>query len=295
MIASMTGFGRSEEVKNGRKITVEMKSLNHRFLEVSFRLPPALSYLEPEMKKKVSEAFARGRIEVYIRVDSVEGGASGSALALDLSLAKRYRDLLEELKGELGVPGDITLSMIVSFRDIFALRDTEDGSVLWRDVEGVLEGAIGALKEMRLKEGEAIRRDLIPRVTFIEGLLDDVLARAPQVAKDYRRNLLERVRELSEGMELDEGRLCQEVALMAEKSDITEEVVRLRSHISQFLDLLTNADGEAVGRKIDFLLQEMNREINTMGSKSPDAVIARRVIDMKGELARIREQVQNVE
>ncbi|MCX7634171.1 MAG: YicC family protein [Syntrophales bacterium] len=292
MIASMTGYGRSEDTKNGRKITVEMKSLNHRFLEVAVRLPAALSFLEPEVKKKVAESLSRGRVEVAVRIEGTEEGEGG--LELNITAARRYYDLLLRLKDELGLSGEVDLAMMSSLRDVLVWRDapTQPAS-LWRDVEVVLDDAVGALSAMRLREGGILKEDLAKRMESIEVILEEIAKRTPEVVLEYRQRLIERIRELAAGIEIDEGRLCQEVAIMAEKSDITEEIVRLRSHIAQFSALLN--EGGAVGRGLDFLLQEINREVNTIGSKSNDAVLAKHVVALKGELAKVREQVQNIE
>jgi uncharacterized protein (TIGR00255 family) len=198
------------------------------------------------------------------------------------------------LRGELGLKEEITLNMVAGFRDAFILKEPGlDLSAIWEELEVVLNKAMDALLEMRKKEGEVIYHDLILRIDLIMKSLNSIESRAPQVVLEYRKRLGERVKELTGGIVVDDLRLAQEVAIMAEKSDITEEIVRLKSHIIQFGDLLKGND--AVGRNIDFLIQEMIREINTMGSKSSDAEISKMVIDIKSELARIREQAQNIE
>jgi uncharacterized protein (TIGR00255 family) len=294
MIQSMTGYGRTESILNGRKYTVEIKSLNHRYLEISLRLPNVLSPLELEIKKKISGRFTRGRIEASIRMDSDYGSISDGRYELNLPGIQNYYELLVQLREELKLKEDITLSMITGFRDAFVLKEPGlDVSVLWEELEGVLDTAIVALMEMRKKEGENIYHDLIGRLDLIMKFLDTIVSRAPQVIVEYQKRLTERVKELTGGVVIDDIRLSQEVAIMAEKSDITEEIVRFKSHVLQFGDLLMSID--ASGRNIDFLIQEMIREINTIGSKSSDAELSRKVIDIKSELSRIREQVQNVE
>lgn len=294
MIQSMTGYGRTEAILNDRKYTVEIKSLNHRYLEISLRLPTLLSPLELEIKKKISGRFTRGRIEASIRMDSDCGSISEGRYELNLPLIRNYYELLMLLKQELNLEEKITLTMMTGFRDAFVLKDPGlDLSVVWEDLESVLDKAMAALIEMRKKEGENIYHDLMQRLNLIIKSLDSIALRAPQVTVEYQKRLSERVKELTGGMVLDDLRLGQEVAIMAEKSDITEEIVRLKSHIHQFGDLLKNID--AAGRNIDFIIQEMIREINTIGSKSSDADISRKVIEIKSELARIREQVQNIE
>lgn len=294
MIQSMTGYGRTESVVNMRKYTIEIKSLNHRYLEISLRLPASLVPLELDIKKRIGGRFTRGRIEANIRVDSDYGSVGESRYELNLPLVRNYYELLVQLREELKIEDDITLGMIAAFRDAYVLKESgPDVSVIWGELEGVIERAMDALMEMRKKEGENIYRDLMVRIDLITKFLDSIALRSPQVVLDYQKRLGERIKELSGGVALDDLRLIQEVAIIADRSDITEEIVRFKSHILQFGDLLESVD--AAGRNIDFLLQEMNREINTIGSKSSDAEISRKVIEIKTELARIREQVQNIE
>ena len=294
MIKSMTGYGKAEAVLAGRKFTMEMKSVNHRFLEISLRLPGMLLPLEGEIKKRIGEKFSRGRIEATLRVDGDGNAENEGRFTLNLPLVRNYHALLRQLKEELHLGDEITLAMMAGFRDAFVPAETvQDPATLWEGLSMILAEAIRTLTEMREKEGESLKRDLTARLDLIAGFLEGIAGRAPQVVLDYQKRLTDRVRELTSGMVIDEARLLQEVAIMAEKSDITEEVVRFRSHIGQFTDLLAGAD--AAGRKIDFLIQEMGREINTIGSKSGNAEISRSVIEIKSELAKLREQVQNIE
>lgn len=294
MIKSMTGYGKAEAVLSDRKFMFEMKSVNHRFLEISLRLPGALLPLEGEIKRRIGEQFSRGRIEATLRMES-DGGAEGTGrFTLNLPLVRNYHALLNQLKEELQLGGEITLEMMAGFRDTFVPAETnQEPAALLEGISEILGEAIRTLTEMREKEGETLKRDLTARLNSIAGLLAGIDGRAPQVVLDYQRRLVDRIRELTGGLVMDEARLLQEVAIMAEKSDITEEIVRFRSHIDQFTDLLAGED--AAGRKIDFLIQEMGREINTIGSKSGDAEISRNVIEIKSELAKLREQVQNIE
>ena len=294
MTRSMTGYGRAEAVLTGRKFTVEMKSVNHRYLETSLRLPGILLPLETEIKKRIGEQFSRGRIEATFRVDSGGNTENGGRFVLNLPLIRNYHALLSQLKEELQLSDEISLSMMAGFRDAFVTTETvQDPETLWDGLSRVLDEAIRMLTEMREQEGESLKRDLTARLSLIAGFLEVIAGRTPQVVLEYQKRLVERIRELTGGMAIDEARLLQEVAIMAEKSDITEEIVRFRSHIDQFTGLLTG--GDAAGRKIDFLIQEMGREINTIGSKSGDAEISRNVIEVKGELAKLRECVQNIE
>ena len=294
MIESMTGYGRIESIQNGRKYSVEMKSLNHRYLEISLRLPAILSPLELDIKKRISSKFTRGRIEAIIRMDSECSSVIESRYELNLPLIRNYYELLTQLREEFKLEEEITLSMMTGFRDAFTQKEPGlDLSATWEELGTVLDTAMTALIDMREKEGKNVCDDLVLRVGLIIKSLDSITLRAPKVVSEYQERLGERVKELVGGIALDELRLQQEVAIMAEKCDISEEIVRLNSHIEQFRDLLESRD--AVGRNMDFLIQEMIREVNTIGSKSSDAEISRKVIDIKSELSRIREQVQNIE
>lgn len=294
MIRSMTGFGRMEGVAAGKRILVEMKSLNHRYLEISLRMPAALSVLEMEIKKRIGERYTRGKFEVSVRLENGGGSEAPPVLALNLPLARQYHSLLAQLRRELGIPGEVTLEMMAGFRDLFVTGEgEEDIPALWEGLEKVLTQTMEKLTAMRDAEGESLGRDLTERMGTVERLVQEIARRAPEVVLEYRQRLADRVRELTAGMVVDESRLHQEVAILAEKSDITEEVVRMNSHLGQFRDFMTAE--EAVGRKMDFLIQEMNREVNTIGAKSQDGEIARLVIELKSELAKLREQIQNVE
>ena len=242
----------------------------------------------------MGEQFSRGRIEVTIRVDDGEDMELEGRLALNTPKVRYYYDLLTQLKQELALSDEITLAMMSSFRDIFIPKENESApDVAWGDLETVLQATMATLMDMRQIEGEALKKDLMARIAVIKENLEGVSLRAPVVVVEYRKRLTDRIKELTNGMVVDEARLIQEVAIMAEKSDITEEIVRMESHMAQFIDLLTS--GDCIGRKVDFLIQEMNREVNTIGSKSGDAEIARQVIEMKSEMAKLREQVQNIE
>ncbi|HLA05331.1 MAG TPA: YicC/YloC family endoribonuclease [Syntrophales bacterium] len=293
MIKSMTGYGRAETILKGKRTVAEIKSLNHRYLEVSLRLPPTLASLEMEIKKKIAKVFSRGKIEVSIRMDYNGSPDKITGLDLNIPLIRSYYSLLCRIKQELNMKDEITLAMMAAFRDAFAAPEEDDIAAVWQLLEVVLDEAVVALTVMREKEGDVLCRDLRDRAATVARLLDVVGNRGPQALTAYQKRLRERIRELRGDMEIDESRLMQEIAIMAEKSDIMEEIVRLRSHIDQFNDMLQS--DQAVGRKVDFLIQEMGREVNTIGSKSGDAETSRHVIEIKSELARIREQVQNIE
>ena len=288
----MTGYGRVETTGQDRNIVVEFKSVNHRFLEISLRMPQALSPLELEFKKKIGEKIKRGRVEVFIRLEAASTSAAETMVNLDI--ARNYFAALQRLKNELGLTEEIGLKTLVGFRDIFSQpAETEIQPDVLIKIAAALEEALDMLVSMRQEEGLAIYQDMKQRLDLIKGILETINARSPQVILEYQRRLAERIKELTAGCVIDEARLAQEAAILADKSDITEEIVRMHSHIGQFVTLLQSAEAE--GKKIDFLLQEMNREINTIGSKSNDAEIARQVIEAKSELSKLREQAQNIE
>jgi len=281
MIKSMTGYGRAETVQEGRNIIVEAKSVNHRFLEIFLRTPSALFPLEMDFKKKISERFKRGRIEVSIRLEGE--GADVSKVNLNLEIAHDYFDVLNRLKTEFDLPSPISLKTLAGFRDIFTSpADVQLSPDFLNQVEKTFLESLAMLINMRQDEGFAMFQDMDMRLKAIKGILGTIKLRVPQVVIEYQNRLAERIKELAAGYALDDARLAQEVAFMAERSDITEEIVRMHSHIGQFEEFLQSAATE--GRKIDFLLQEMNREINTIGSKSSDVEITRQVIEVKSEL-----------
>ena len=292
MIKSMTGYGRVVALLDGRNIAVEAKSVNHRFLEISLRTPSALFPLEMEYKKKIGERFKRGRIDVSIRLEGE--GADTSKVNLNLEIAHNYFDVLSRLQAEFHLQEPITLKSLTVFRDIFTPpSETELSPDFLSQVEKTLQEALSMLVNMRQDEGMALYSDMQMRLKVITEIMETIRLRAPQVVLEYQKRLADRIKELTAGYVLDDARLAQEVAIMADRCDITEELVRMQSHINQFEALLQSEDAE--GKKIDFLLQEMNREINTIGSKSNDAEITRQVIEAKSELGKLREQAQNIE
>jgi len=292
MIKSMTGYGRVETVQEGRNIIVEAKSVNHRFLEIFLRTPSVLFPLETDFKKKISERFKRGRIEVSIRLEGE--GADVSKVNLNLEIARDYFNVLNRLKAEFDLESPISLKTLAGFRDIFTPpSEMQLSPDFLNQVEKTFLESLAMLRDMRQDEGLAMFQDMDMRLKAITGILETIKLRAPQVVIEYQKRLAERIKELTAGYALDDARLTQEVAIMAERIDITEEIVRMHSHIGQFEELLQS--GGAEGRKIDFLLQEMNREINTIGSKSSDVEITRQVIEAKSELGKLREQAQNIE
>jgi uncharacterized protein (TIGR00255 family) len=290
----MTGYGRAEALIEGRKWIIEIKSLNHRYIEIITRLPNALSPLEVDIKKRVGERIFRGRIEVSVQADAESGGDNGVQYSLNLPLLRNYHALLLKIREELGLQDPVELRTLVRFKEIFVPSETRfDPAEAWKELRKTLDEALDALIRMRRAEGEILKKDFAARLETLKRHIESAKARAPKTVLEYKQRLQERIRELTEGLEMDPVRLSQEVALLAEKSDITEEIVRFESHVSQMEKLLRGSD--SIGRKLDFLLQEMGREVNTIGSKSNDISIAQDVIELKSELAKLREQAQNVE
>ena len=281
-----------EGLCDGRNVIVEAKSVNHRFLEIALRIPASLYPLEMEYKKKIAERFKRGRIDVSIRLEGE--GSDASKVNLNMDIARGYFDVLNRLKTEFNIQEPINLKNLINFRDIFTPpAETQLDADLLNAVGKMLHEALTILVNMRQDEGIVLFSDMQMRLQAIGEIMGDIRLRAPQVVLEYQKRLSERIKDLTAGLELDAVRLAQEVAVMADRCDITEEIVRMQSHIGQFEALLQS--DEAEGRKIDFLLQEMNREINTIGSKGNDLEIARQVIEVKSELGKLREQAQNIE
>ena len=289
---SMTGYGRSEVRHAQMAFTVEARSVNHRYLDVAIRLPRLYVPLEARMKQRVSAYFTRGRIDITLAQQT--STAMRRALSLDQTLAQQYFEALQHLQKLLRLPGTIDLSMMASLRDIFSVEEASaDLESDWEIIAQGLDGALKALQQMRRQEGEALIRDFHMRSQTMAQEIQTIRQRVPEVVVEYRQRLEQRVKDLFAQFELDPARVAQEAILFAERTDITEELTRLEAHLQAFTRLL--ASSEAVGRKIDFLVQEMHREINTIGSKNNDTAIAHSVVELKSELERMREQIQNIE
>lgn len=290
MISSMTGFGRGEIKKNGFVVSVEMRSLNHRFLEIEVRLPRSLSAYEPELKDLIGSQLSRGRISATI---SVKGEQLPTAnLAIDKRLAATYLKLLQELKQELNLNGEIHLDQLLNFPDVITVETEEPDENVWGSVKKSVSAAIDDLKEMRLREGVEIRKDLETRIYQLNKIIMNIESHTKNRSVELYRKLRERVQAIVDSEIIDAGRLEAEVAVMAEKADVTEECIRFKSHATLFLELLDKPESE--GRKLNFLLQEMHREANTIGAKTSDAESAHRVVEIKEEVEKLREQVQNI-
>lgn len=288
----MTGFGRGEGVRERYRVTVEARAVNHRFLDAVVRLPKAAAPFEEKVRSMVAARLSRGRVELFVSIEEV--GEHPRTVKVDMPLAQGYYAALRELQSGLKLPGEITLSMILDAPGVVTAEETTDPEALWAALEEATERALGEVVRMREAEGARLAADVKARLGAVEGRVEAIARRSPAVNEEYRKRLEERVREALGDLTLDEGRLLQEVALMADRTSIAEEIVRLRSHLVEAHTTLQGPD-PAVGRKFDFLLQEMNREVNTIGSKGNDVEIAREVIAVKAELEKIREQIQNLE
>ena len=291
MIRSMTGFGAGHGAAGAEEIDVEARSVNHKFCEVKVRLPRELAALEIDATRAVKERLARGGVEVTVRR---AGGAGGLAPRVDAALAEAYARAFAEVGARLGIPGGPALSDVIGADGVVRLEERAVDVEAARTALGrALGHALEALVAMRAREGEALARDLEARLASVEALVGRVGQLSPRAVEHHRARLEERIAELSRGIPLDPARLAQEVALFADRTDVAEEITRLQSHVAQARALLRS--GEPAGRKLDFLVQEMHREANTIGSKSQSAEIAGVVVQLKAEIERMREQVQNVE
>lgn len=292
MIHSMTGFGRGQGQANGMDITVELRSVNHRFFEYSSRLPRAFGFLDEKLKSFLQERIARGKVDVSVYIDVTD--APGAEVAVNRTLAQAYASAARELADVCGVPNDLTTRSLMQLPDVITVRRAaEDEDAVWAAVRGVTEQALERFLAMREREGARMREDVLNRRRTLLEAVAFVEERSPQTVREHMDKVQTRMRELLDGAAVDEGRLLTEAGLIADRLAVAEETVRLRSHLDQ-LEALVNAD-EPVGRKLDFLVQEINRETNTIGSKSQDLSLTRRIVDMKSEIEKIREQIQNIE
>jgi len=292
VVRSMTGYGKCTEILGGREITVEIKSVNHRFFEFSARFPRVYGFLEEKIKSFVQSRVSRGKIEVNVSVINIE--TADTKISVNEEVAKGYIDALRTLCEPLGVVDDLRLSSVARFPDVFTVTKADtDEEMLWNDVREVLSKAVEAFAKMREREGESLRADFLNRLVNIENLVSSVEERSPKRVEEYRERLYKKISEVLSSNTLDESRIITEVAIFADKVAVDEETVRLRSHIAQFREILEY--NEPIGKKLDFLIQEFNREANTIGSKSQDAEGARYVVSIKAEIEKVREQIQNVE
>ena len=292
MVKSMTGYGRAREMRNGRDITVEVRSVNNRYLDCTVKMPRAYIFAEDRMKARVQQAISRGKVDVFVTIDA--SAADEAVVAVNEPLARGYYEALTRLKTMFSLSGEVTPEVLAKFPDVLAItKAEEDVEAIAADICAVLDDALAAYNDMRAVEGEKLAADVAGRVTTIETVVGKVEERSPQTVAAYRQRLEAKMQEVLQSTTIDESRILTEAAIFADKIAVDEETVRLRSHIAQLRAML--ASDEPVGRKLDFLIQEVNRECNTIGSKCSDLTIAQDVVNMKAEVEKIREQVQNME
>ncbi|MBQ9964725.1 MAG: YicC family protein [Clostridia bacterium] len=292
MIRSMTGYGRHQAVIGGYDVTVELKSVNHRYFEYSSRLPRTCGFLDDKLKTYLQGYISRGKVDVYVSLDAVE--VADSVVVVNTALAKAYRDALESISTELDVRNDVSAMSLARFPDVLTVRKAEaDEEAIWAAVQQVAEVAVQKFVAMRELEGERMRADVLSRRETILNAVSVVEERSPQTVREHMEKVEARMRELLGTATVDEQRLLTEAAIFADKIATAEETVRLRSHMDQLQTLLDS--DEPIGRKLDFLVQEINRETNTIGSKATDLQLAQVVVDVKAEIEKIREQIQNIE
>ncbi len=292
MIKSMTGFGRCEEVINGRDIIIEIKSVNHRYFEFSSRITRGYGFLDEKLKSYLQSKISRGKIDVYASIETMED--TDAQVLVNHSLAAGYVNALRELAQRYSLRDDISVGTVSRYSDIFTVHKApEDEQIIWDSVRQVADQALTAFLKMREIEGERLKADILQRAETILQTVGKIEERSPQTVNEYQQRLTQKLTELLSDSNIDEQRILTETAIFADKIAVSEETVRLRSHFEQFSNMLNS--NEAIGRKLDFIVQEMNRETNTIGSKCIDSQIAYMVVDIKAEIEKIREQIQNIE
>lgn len=288
----MTGYGRSQKILDGRDITVEIRSVNHRYYEYSSRIPRVYSYIDEKLKALLKTSVSRGKVEVSVTVNTIEG--KDTVIRINKCAAEGYISALRGAAEELGLEDNLKLSNIIKLPDIFNIQKApDDEEQIWSNISEVAGEALQKFVEMRTVEGERLRSDVLEKAECIEKMVGEVESIAPETVENYRNRLYTKLCEILESRDIDDQRVLTEAAIFADKIAVDEENVRLRSHIAQLRDMLSS--DEAVGRKLDFIVQEMNREVNTIGSKAQNLSIAHLVVDMKSEIEKIREQIQNIE
>ncbi len=292
MIKSMTGYGRCEHIDESKKIVIDIRSVNHRYCDVSVKVPRSYAYLEDKIREYVLGEISRGKVEVFVYIENYTN--DDKVVTLDRVLSENYYNVLTELKETYQLRHEIGLSDLARFSDIFVTRQQEeDKDKAWELVSGCLTSAVNDFVAMRLREGERLKENLIEKAENIKALISKIEVRSPEIIKEYEARLRARMEELLGNLQVDEGRLVTEVGIMADRVCIDEELVRLKSHFVELEKIL--ALSEPVGRKLDFLVQEINRETNTIGSKANDFGIATLVVEIKSEIEKLREQIQNIE
>ncbi|MCQ2458830.1 MAG: YicC family protein [Ruminococcus sp.] len=292
MLKSMTGYGRAQKVLNGRDILVEIRSVNHRYYEYSSRIPRTYNYIDEKLKTLLKTSVSRGKVEVAVTINNIE--AKDTEIAVNMTVAEGYVNALRGVSEQLGLADDLTLSKLIKLPDIFNIQKTpDDEEKIWNDISQVTTEALNRFVSMREIEGERLKADVTSKADGILAMVSEVEKLSPVTVENYRNRLYKKLSEILESKDIDEQRILTEAAVFSEKIAVDEETVRLRSHISQLVSMLES--DEAVGRKLDFIVQEMNREVNTIGSKAQDLSITKLVVDMKAEIEKIREQIQNIE
>ena len=293
MIRSMTGFGRGFYSTDEREYTVEIKSVNHRYSDINVRMPYVLSFAEEKVKKKILNKVERGKIDVSINL--VNNSNLGKKITINKSLAENYIEELKKLQNENNIIDDISIMKISRLPDVLNIQQDDNSEILWKELENALDEAINVLVEAKEKEGNKLAEDLLQRLDNIQDNILKISQYSTGLIEEYVVKLRDRIKELLQTDIVDEARLSQEVVLYADKSSIEEEITRLKSHIVQFKELLQSKDIKKTGKRLDFIVQEMNREVNTIGSKANCLEITNLVIDLKTELEDVREQIQNIE
>ena len=292
MIKSMTGFGREQDIVDGYDIQVEIRSVNHRYFEFSSRLPRSFSYLDEKLKSFVSERVSRGKVEVSVTISKTEGVEA--EIEVNQEIASGYVNALRNANIKLGLNDDLSLSDITRFPDVFKIQKVQDDEeVVWNAVKQICFEALNKFIDMRVTEGQKMYEDISSRLDFIEGKTNEIEKISPLISENYKNRLYSKIKETLEDRDIDEQRVLTEVAIFSDKIAVDEETVRLHSHVSQFRGLINSS--EPVGRKLDFLVQELNREVNTIGSKAQDLSVTKTVVELKSEIEKIREQIQNIE
>lgn len=292
MLKSMTGYGRAEAVAGAKKITAEIKSVNHRFSDYNIKVPRQYGFLEDRLRRLISERVSRGKIDVFINIEAY--GEADKTVAVNAELAANYVDALKELCERFSLKDDISVSTVARFNDIFMSEPKhEDEEELWKLVRDTACEALDSFVAMREREGARIEEDLRARIIYMRSLAEKIDERSPRAVEEYKDKLYAKIKELVEEKDIDETRILTEVAIFADKVAVNEETVRLASHYDEFFGIIES--GEPAGRRLDFLIQEINREVNTIGSKASDLEIAKIVVELKGEIEKLREQIQNIE
>ena len=292
MIKSMTGYGSAVYSENGKKYSVEIKSVNNRYSDISVKAPRIYGFLEDALRKRAAERIRRGKADIYVTVEN--DGADSGSVSVDTSLAAQYMKAFSQLSDSLGIPCNMKSEDFLRIQDVFRVEKAEENEdEITAAAKKALDGALDRFEEMRLREGEKMLEDLQTHLAVIKEETAHIEAHAPEIEEQYRKRIEERVRDILGTAPYDETRLLTEAAVFSDRVNVNEEIVRLKSHISQFSEML--ASDEPVGRKIDFLIQEMNRETNTIGSKSNDLEASKIIINIKAEIEKLREQIQNVE